>query len=686
MQQCPRCSQIALTDAGVCISCGYSESKPTAAVIPTGGGRDPFLFRTIGKDFYIRSPLGEGGFAKVYIADQTSLQRRAVVKILRQELSHNPQIIERFRQEAQLAARLSHPGIAKIFAIGEIEEDKLPFFAMEYIAGRPLSKILKAEGGLEMKRAARLLCLIAEAIDHAHENGVIHRDLKPDNIMVTTRSPLPNDPPGAHENIKILDFGIAKEEGNDADTGQTKSGEVLGTPYYMSPEQSNGDIVTRATDLYSMGAMAYEMFTGKVPFDGPSAGSILMQHISTPPPKLEDLSQKRYPAALEGAIWRALAKHPTQRHSSAKEFAAAVAHAVDAKVTFKLSDLAPPPPVTYETSFQSQNSQIRDSGRQFGGDSKSTMRIASFMMITLLAGLIVVLWTNNQKEKNSTPTKEDVSHTVPEPVHQPQPKLTPSKPNAGASLPAGADLATVPPLPAKKANLPAPNTRLTAEIPEGIFLFGEAKTPVFISKFYIDAYEVTVEEYTACVTAKKCVPAEQYLGFRSAKTPIVGVSYQNAFAYCAWEKKRLPTEAEWEKAARGDTAFLYPWGDEITCNHANYGGATDAKSCRAKNPAHTAEIRSYPDGVSSLGVFDMAGNVWEWTSDKFEANYDPMPPGKDPKKFKLKDPKGPEGEGPRVLKGGSWRDEAEALTINNRKEGALDLRSPEVGFRCVRSE
>ena len=670
MLQCPRCAQATLTEAGVCTSCGYAESKPIPVVANTG--RDPFLYRTVGKDFYIRSPLGEGGFAKVYIADQTSLQRRAVVKILRMELAQNAQIVERFRQEAHLAARLSHPGIAKIFAIGEIEEEKLPFFAMEYIAGRPLSKIVKAEGGIELKRAARLLCLIAEAIDHAHDNGVVHRDLKPENVMVTSRNPMPNDPPGAHENIKILDFGIAKDEDNQKDTGMTKSGEVLGTPYYMSPEQSNGEPVTRSTDLYSIGVMAFEMLTGRVPFDGPSAGAILLQHMSSPPPRLEDFGHKRYPAALEGALARALAKHPAQRHSSAKEFAAAVAHAVDTKVTFKLSDLDPPPPPNYELSSQQQallsQSDKSDSRR---GDSKAGSRFLNFVMVLLFLVALYFLWLRDRQQTQLQPTKEDVSHLIPEPIHEPQPKIIPNKPNAGAELPAGADLATVPPLPAKKEN------RKTVAIPAGSFLMGEAQVEVSVDKFSIDAHEVTVEEYTKCVSAGKCLQAEPYIGFRGPKYPVVGVSYQNARAYCAYEKKRLPTEAEWERAARGEQSGLYPWGSEIDCNYANYGGATDAKSCRAKNPAHTADVGSYPAGATPSKVFDLAGNVWEWTSDAFVANSQPAP--------KTKNPKSPEPKGPRVLKGGGWHDEAEQLTISSRREAPQELRSPEVGFRCVKN-
>jgi serine/threonine protein kinase len=274
-----------------------------------------WIGQTLDDDFLIEDKIGQGGFAIVFRARQLSLNRHVVVKILRQELCHEELLVARFKRESHVAARLTHPNIASIFHTGNTPQGP-PFFVMELIPGLPLSKVLK-QGPLAPKRAAKILRQVAEALDVAHQQGITHRDLKPDNMMVTQR------PNGEH--IKLLDFGIAREEGGK---NLTRTGELIGTPEYMSPEQSEGHRITKASDIYSLGVMAFEMLARRTPFHGPPV-KVLFQHVGTPAPTLAEVVKKPFPKPIEDCIAKALAKHPAHRHKTASEFAIQLMNAIE---------------------------------------------------------------------------------------------------------------------------------------------------------------------------------------------------------------------------------------------------------------------------------------------------------------------------------------------------------------------
>ena len=275
-----------------------------------------WIGKTLDDDFLIEAKIGQGGFALVFRAKQLSLRRDVVIKLLRPELVPEEAVVERFRRESHLAAKLLHPNIATMYRTG-VTPEGIPFFVMELIDGLPLSRVLK-RGQVAPKRAAKILRQVAEALDTAHEQGITHRDLKPDNIMIISSS-------SGEDQVKLLDFGIAREEGGK---NLTKTGELIGTPEYMSPEQSQGERIGKASDIYSMGIVAFELLTRRVPFSGPTV-MILFQHVSKVPPKLSEIVRKQFPRPIEDCIAKAIAKHPSHRYSTASEFAIALYSAID---------------------------------------------------------------------------------------------------------------------------------------------------------------------------------------------------------------------------------------------------------------------------------------------------------------------------------------------------------------------
>jgi eukaryotic-like serine/threonine-protein kinase len=251
--------------------------------------------------------LGSGGMADVYCATDTHLGREVALKVLHRRFAQDQEFVERFRREAKAAAGLQHPNVVGVFDRGEHEGTY--YIAMEHLPGRNLKEIVSSEAPLDQDRVVALGVQILSAAGFAHRRGVIHRDFKPHNVIV--------DDAG---NAKVTDFGIARAGASE----MTETGSIMGTAQYLSPEQAQGHAVTAASDLYSIGVMLYELTAGKLPFDGDSAVSVALKHLSEPPPPLSVLRPDVDPG-LESVIMAALAKDPAQRWQAADEFSAALA-------------------------------------------------------------------------------------------------------------------------------------------------------------------------------------------------------------------------------------------------------------------------------------------------------------------------------------------------------------------------
>jgi len=267
---------------------------------------------TLADRYEIVDRVATGGMGTVYRATDTRLNRDVAIKILKEELADDPRFVERFRREARAVAALSHPKIASVFDYGE--DSGRHFIVMELVQARDLARALREDGPMSSERAANVATQIAAALGHAHDAGLIHRDVKPANVML-----------GPDDAVKVTDFGIARAQ---ADSALTSTGMVLGTMQYISPEQAAGEKLTPASDIYSLGIVLYEMVTGSVPFTGESQLAVAMRHLQEEVPDPRALSPTVTPE-LAAAISRATAKRPQDRWPDAAAFAAGLAGEVD---------------------------------------------------------------------------------------------------------------------------------------------------------------------------------------------------------------------------------------------------------------------------------------------------------------------------------------------------------------------
>src|ERR671915_725732 len=255
--------------------------------------------------YRIVKPLGSGGMADVYLAHDNILDRDVALKVMSARYASDDEFIERFKREAQSAAALSHPNIVSIFDRGE-SEDGTYYIAMEYLPGGTLKDRIMSKGALPPRTAAAVALQIAEALQAAHKKGIIHRDIKPRNILITDSG-----------DVKVTDFGIARAA---EATTISDVGDILGSAKYMSPEQAAGERVGAASDLYSLGVVLYEMLTGRVPFEVETPADLPVKHAGGPPPHPREVNPE-VPEGTDALVMRLLATDPEDRYGSAGQLA-----------------------------------------------------------------------------------------------------------------------------------------------------------------------------------------------------------------------------------------------------------------------------------------------------------------------------------------------------------------------------
>lgn len=304
-------------------------------------GDDPLLGMVVEGRYKIQSVIGQGSAGTVYKAVQELIGREVAIKVLHDYLVSDDEFIKRFTQEAKASSRLSHPNIITIYDFGVIPQGGRPYIAMDLLKGTPLSDLISERNHLTMEESIPIFVQVCAALGEAHRQGVVHRDVKPENVVLVERS-------GQHFFPIVVDFGIARLVQEESDVARiTRTGTVCGSPTYMSPEQCTSSKVDHRSDIYSLGVVIYETLTGEVPFQSDELVRVMAMHLSDPPKPLNSVRDDlRFPDMLEEVVYRALAKNPDQRYQSMDEFAEALEAAV--------KEPLPPPPAAIPPPVQTR--------------------------------------------------------------------------------------------------------------------------------------------------------------------------------------------------------------------------------------------------------------------------------------------------------------------------------------------
>ncbi len=572
-------------------------------------------------NYEIEATLGQGGMATVYRARDVFVDALYAIKVLEPRYREMPEARRRFLDEAKIQAKhLDHPNIVKVFTI--VANDEHAALVMELINGPSLESRV-GEIKQRPEEIKQIMLAVLDGVGHAHAAGIIHRDLKPANVLLQTK--------GGQVVPKVTDFGIAKVSAEIAGEGKrsTQGDSRMGTLHYMSPEQiKSARDVTSRSDIWSLGAMLYELATSEVPFGGVSDYELM-----------ENIVHGRYHApgqrhpgidpVLAAVIEKALQPDAGRRFASCEEMAAALRGELrPPPVPLAPAVTAPAPVVVREPSGELRPPPARLAPAPVVVRTRPTVVVA--LGIGGVVGLIVV----------AAVVRLGGGHARRAGAHR--------EADAEAVRLAGAANTGVAPS-CPRDMVAVPGGMFTMGSPPGVGNDDEQPPhQVTLTGFCIDRTEVTVAAYASCVAAGACPPAPTTVNWtgvtdadrarwnptcNAGRTgydshPINCVDWSNAATYCQWASARLPTEAEWEYAARGGDGRTYPWGNEAPGpTLLNACGPECVAWAKAKGQtwpamygasdgnATTSPVGSYPAGASPWGALDMAGNVWEWTGD-----------------------------------------------------------------------
>jgi formylglycine-generating enzyme required for sulfatase activity/tRNA A-37 threonylcarbamoyl transferase component Bud32 len=503
----------------------------------------------IGGRYRIEEFIAQGGMSTVYKATDPNLRRTVAIKLIHPHLARDPEFVRRFGQEAEVVAKLRHPNIVQVYDFNH--EGDLYYMVLEYVLGETLQarlKSLSAHKGLRLAYVVDMMTTICDTVAYAHKHGMIHRDLKPANVMLN-----------AQDQPILMDFGVAKMLGA---AEHTMTGTVIGTALYMSPEQARGERPDGRSDIYSLGVMLFEMITGQPPFEADTTMAVLMKHVSEPVPDIHQINEN-VPDELVALVEKALAKDPALRFQSAADMAEAL-RAVEWRLqeaTSAVSRQVPTPIPEAPPASSPQPDQRRSWAPWIAG--------AAVILVLLVAtGFLLV----NLALRYVRPLILD-----------------------------------------QQVNLPSAERMI--KIDEGVYLVGadalddqhSLPQQIELEEYWIDQYEVTNAEYATFMSETGHQPPAAWpdgnVPAGQEQHPVQGVSWDSATAYCEWAQKRLPSEAEWEVAARGPQAWLFPWGNDEHAVELPRSG--------------TYAIGSIPTNRSPVGAFDMAGNAWEWVGETY---------------------------------------------------------------------
>jgi serine/threonine-protein kinase len=669
MKQCPACGQ---------------QYEDSVAFCPVDGkGLIPLL---IDGKYRIEEKIGEGGMGQVYRAIHVEIGTPFALKVLHPQYGEDEKAVQRFRREAQAAAQIRHPNAVSVTDFGVTKDSNLVYFVMEYLEGESLGDWLRKKHPLSVEDIYFIFSCVCSALHAAHLKGIVHRDVKPDNIFLLL------DEQRSIKDVKVLDFGIAKLKRQGKNT-LTASGTVIGTPAYMSPEQCQGLELDARSDIYSLGVIMYELFTGQVPFQSENAMATLMAHVSQTPLPPINLNPS-IPPGINRLILCALAKQPHERPETALHLLSELEHALhEAGVQLGTASMT--------NLLKTQ----RHAGRSTPGGSKLTTTDVGAgtptaeRTLALAGSKSITDWTTAEGQQTTAARRQSTT----EPGEKTRTYTTttggkravaarPWLPIAAAvglvvlglvaaggwyisQRPATAGQETT----TTAAPKPPPAPPGMVYIPGGTFIMGNNNSPDdfekpeherYVAPFFIDRTEVTNEQYAQFVQETGHPPPPNWKGKKTyppgtAKLPVAEVSWDDAQAFAKWAGKRLPTEVEWEYAARGTDRRLYPWGMEFDPTKLNAGRDIS----RIKDQRR--QVGSFP-GASPFGVLDMAGNVAEWT----DSGYDLYPGSQAVIK--------PEFQPLKIIRGGCFADDARRTMVTRRLMNERTFRDLSTGFRCAK--
>jgi formylglycine-generating enzyme required for sulfatase activity len=645
--------------------------------------------------------LGQGGFGAVYRAWDTTFDLPCAIK---ENFETGEAAQRQFLREARLLRTLRHPNLPEVSDYFVVPAQG-QYLVMDFVEGEDLAQMQAAAGGPLPE--AQVLAWAAQTCDalsylHSQNPPVIHRDIKPANIKIR-----PDD------QAMLVDFGIAKQFDPNA---ATTMGARAVTPGYSPLEQyGRGGRTDARSDIYALGATLYALLTGKEPEDAPerNLGSELV---------LPRVLNPRLSSEAEAIILKAMAILPGERYQSAAELGSVLREPGLVAVGQPLppgsqaggAGVSSSPGTGGDAGLtQVVYPPVRDSA-PYSSPPGAIGRKAQplpWVWIGMMAALLVVviglavLFSRGStgggqpataitgEGSLATEIAVGIATTAPKPSGTPLPPSDTPLPTF-TLVPSDTPAPTLSPPPTALPQRIADDFGVEmALVPAGEFQMGSenghsVERPVhtvYLDAFYMDIYEVTNALYEKCVQAGACtLPGDSKSYTRSSyygnaqydDYPVIWVDWEQAGVYCAWRGARLPSEAEWEKAARGGLdGKLYPWGDESPdCKKGAKNGAKldDDGGC---NETDTEPVGSYsPNGY---GLYDMAGNVWEWAADWYGGNYYASSPSEDPA--------GPASGDDRVVRGGSWNNRSNGVRSAFRYNAAPDLKSGSVGFRCSRS-
>jgi formylglycine-generating enzyme required for sulfatase activity len=604
--------------------------------------------------------LGKGGMGEVYLAHDPRHDRQVALKVPTFGPDDDPKIRARFQREILAASRVQHPNICPVYDAGEI--DGRCYLTMAYVEGPSLQQIVRKGPLPPPAEAAAIVCKVALALHEAHRGGLLHRDVKSSNIMMTT----------AGEPI-LMDFGLARHL---TDVRLTVSGAVVGSPHYLAPEQASGEAVP-ASDVYGLGVVLYELLTGRVPFKGDTLMQVLAQLLmETPEPPSRH--RPEVIAALDAVCLKAIAKDLAQRYASMAEFASALLPFLPANGatpdTLTLSQ-APARPALAAAGRVGRAVPwvLVGSAAAAPGMLLLDAALGPWVLAWDAAALLAAgAWTLRAGARRGPGTAgpgEDTasrSTVVTPQARGPERELVNSLVMGFVWVPPGTFRMGSPADEARRA--PDEGPQHEVEIARG---------------FYLGRHPVTQGQYrTVMGVNPACFHAGNGGG---AEHPVEKVSWEDAVEFCrrlsarAEEKKagrtyRLPTEAEWEYACRAGTQTPFHGGASLGAAAANFAGDYPyGDAPRGPDLQCTAPVGSYPP--NAWGLYDLHGNVWEWCSDWYDPGYYKTSP--------RRAPRGPSGGSLRVLRGGCWAVAAENCRSARRDKFAPGARSSFIGFRVV---